>query len=648
MPIRILSPQLANQIAAGEVVERPASVVKELVENSIDAGATRILIDIDRGGVQRIAVRDNGCGIAKDELPLALARHATSKIASLDDLDAIGSLGFRGEALASISSVARLTLTSRPTEQAQGWQAYAEGRDMAVSLKPAAHPPGSTLEVCDLFYNTPARRKFLRTEKTEFGHIDEVIRRLALAHCSVEFTLTHNGKRVRHYPAVEQQAHKNRVAAICGTAFMAQARQIDWQHGAMRIHGWVSLPDKPTAASELQYCYVNGRMIRDRLINHAIRQACETLPDLRLPPAFVLYLDIDPQQVDVNVHPAKHEVRFHQARLVHDFIYQGMLEALNEPPRVAAAAKPAGTDRHTPVANSADASQDAPLVAAVAAESAAASMLSASRPATASNSHAVSSARVSGAPAQPSGRAFPASGPVAPRGATERYNRKAGEVYQSLFSTVTETRTDGGKRGGLALAEAEPPVTDFAASGTLGRVLMICAERYALLDSGQGPALLSLPAARRLCLAYQLTPEEGENLRTQPLLIPVRLPVSAEEKARLAIARPLLVRLGIDVAEEKSLLLVRGVPAPLRQQDLSTLLIALITFIATHKPATVQDVSRWLARQTAGGEQPAWTVAQAITLLADLERLAPALAKQPPAGLLQPLSLTAALAKLEP
>ncbi|HAI49711.1 MAG TPA: DNA mismatch repair endonuclease MutL, partial [Enterobacteriaceae bacterium] len=331
MPIQVLPPQLANQIAAGEVVERPASVVKELVENSLDAGATRIDIDIERGGAKLIRIRDNGCGINKDELALALARHATSKIASLDDLEAIISLGFRGEALASISSVSRLTLTSRTAEQSEAWQAYAEGRDMDVTVKPAAHPVGTTLEVLDLFYNTPARRKFMRTEKTEFTHIDEIIRRIALARFDVTINLSHNGKLIRQYRGVQPNAPKERrLGAICGTAFLEQALTIEWQHGDLALHGWVAEPKASAGLSEIQYCYVNGRMMRDRLINHAIRQACEDKLGVDQQPAYVLYLDIDPHQVDVNVHPAKHEVRFHQSRLVHDFIYQGVLSVLQQ------------------------------------------------------------------------------------------------------------------------------------------------------------------------------------------------------------------------------------------------------------------------------------------------------------------------------
>ena len=329
--INILPPQLANQIAAGEVVERPASVVKELVENSLDAGATQIEIEIEKGGSQLIKIRDNGCGIAKQDLVLALARHATSKISSLEDLEAILSLGFRGEALASISSVSRLLLTSRPEGQAEAWQAYAQGREMAVDIQPASHPVGTTIEVNNLFFNTPARRKFLRTDKTEFQHIDEVVRRIALAKPHVSFTLSHNGKIVRQYRkavdnSIEQK--QKRVAVICGEQFIQHANYLDWQHGDLHLHGWIGSPELARPQNDLCYSYVNGRMMRDKTINHAIRQAYGEHIAQGDYPAFVLFLDLDPTHVDVNVHPAKHEVRFHQGRLVHDFILQGVLQAL--------------------------------------------------------------------------------------------------------------------------------------------------------------------------------------------------------------------------------------------------------------------------------------------------------------------------------
>ena len=330
MPIKILSPQLANQIAAGEVVERPASVVKELVENSLDAGANKIQIDIENGGANLIRIRDNGCGIPKEELSLALARHATSKIADLDDLEAILSLGFRGEALASISSVSRLTLTSCTEAQTEAWQVYAQGRDMETTIKPASHPVGTTVEVANLFFNTPARRKFLRTDKTEFAHIDEVIRRIALTKFNTAFTLTHNGKIIRQYrPAEALNQQLKRVAAICGDDFVKNALRIDWKHDDLHLSGWVATPNFSRTQNDLSYCYINGRMVRDKGVSHAIRQAYAQYLPTDVYPAFVLFIDLNPHDVDVNVHPTKHEVRFHQQRLIHDFIYEGISHALN-------------------------------------------------------------------------------------------------------------------------------------------------------------------------------------------------------------------------------------------------------------------------------------------------------------------------------
>lgn len=331
MSIQILPARLANQIAAGEVVERPASVVKELIENSLDAGATQIDVEIEKGGHKRICIRDNGVGIEQDELGLALSRHATSKITCLDDLEQILSLGFRGEALASVSSVARLSITSKTQEQTEAWQAHAQGREMEVQLNPAAHPKGTSVEVLDLFFNTPARRKFLRTEKTEFAHIDELIKRISLSRFDVGFSVKHNAKLVHKYTVADnQKSREKRMAAICGKDFAVHALQISSQYQNLSLSGWLAAPGGERSQNDLQYFYVNGRMMKDKLINHAIRQAFEGLIAPERYPAYVLYLTIEADQVDVNVHPAKHEVRFHQARLVHDFIYRAITDALEQ------------------------------------------------------------------------------------------------------------------------------------------------------------------------------------------------------------------------------------------------------------------------------------------------------------------------------
>ncbi|MCP3673453.1 MAG: DNA mismatch repair endonuclease MutL [Gammaproteobacteria bacterium] len=330
-PIQKLDTQLSNQIAAGEVVERPASVVKELLENSLDAGATRIDIEITSGGSGLIRIRDDGSGIPKDQLTLALSPHATSKISSLDDLDSIRSFGFRGEALSSISSVSRFTLSSRTIGASQGWQAEAEGRDMQVKLTPIAAAEGTRIDVRELFFNTPARRRFMRTEKTEFSHIEETVKKVVLANFKVAITLKHNGRMSRRYRAAhDRQQEEQRVAAVCGRQFMERSIRLDLEHQSIRLEGWLALPDYHRSQTDGQYFYVNNRPVKDRVLSHAIRQAYQSyLPEGRVP-AYVLFLTIDPRKVDVNVHPTKHEVRFHDGRLIHDLLVQAIERGLIE------------------------------------------------------------------------------------------------------------------------------------------------------------------------------------------------------------------------------------------------------------------------------------------------------------------------------
>ncbi|MDO6682398.1 DNA mismatch repair endonuclease MutL [Oceanobacter sp. 5_MG-2023] len=327
--IHLLSPRLTNQIAAGEVVERPANIVKELVENALDAGATRIDVDAEQGGVKLLRVRDNGAGIEKDDLSLALSRHATSKINTLDDLEAVITMGFRGEALASISSVSRLTLTSRYQEAAEAWQVTAEGRDMVTHVAPAAHPPGTTLEVRDLFFNTPARRKFLRTEKTEFSHLEDHLKKLALSRYDVAFCLRHNNRVIHQLRAAERGVEQERrVAAILSPQFIDNALHVDTEAAGLLLSGWVALPTFSRSQADMQYFYVNGRAVRDKLVVHAIKQAYRDVLFHGRHPAFVLYLTLDPKLVDVNVHPTKHEVRFRDGRLVHDFLFRTLHRVL--------------------------------------------------------------------------------------------------------------------------------------------------------------------------------------------------------------------------------------------------------------------------------------------------------------------------------
>jgi len=329
--INVLSQRLANQIAAGEVVERPASVIKEVLENSLDAGATRLDIDVEQGGIKLMRVRDNGGGIYRDDLPLALSRHATSKITDLDDLESIGSLGFRGEALASISSVSRLSLLSRASEEddSAGWKVVTEGQGMEPRLEPVAHPQGTTVEVRDLFFNTPARKKFLKTEKTEFGRIEEVVKRMALSRFDVQFTLQHNQRVIHQLRAAKSETEiQRRVSLVCGPAFVENSVYVDVEAAGLRLWGWVSLPTFSRSQADLQYFYVNGRVIRDKLVTHAVKQAYRDVLFHGRHPAYVLYLELAPSAVDVNVHPTKHEVRFRDSRLVHDFLFSSLHKAL--------------------------------------------------------------------------------------------------------------------------------------------------------------------------------------------------------------------------------------------------------------------------------------------------------------------------------
>jgi len=492
--IQLLSPRLANQIAAGEVVERPASVIKELLENSLDSGATRIDVEVEQGGVKLLRVRDDGCGIPADDLPLALARHATSKIRDLEDLERVMSLGFRGEALASISSVSRLTLTSRTAGATEAWQVETEGRDMEARVQPAAHPVGTSVEVRDLFFNTPARRKFLRTEKTEFDHLQEVIKRLALARFDVAFHLRHNGKVVLAlHPANDPASRGRRVASVCGPAFLEQALPVEIERNGLHLWGWVGLPTFSRSQADLQYFYVNGRMVRDKLVAHAVRQAYRDVLFNGRHPTFVLFLDVDPAVVDVNVHPTKHEVRFRDNRMVHDFLYGTLHRALGDVRPDDQLAAPANTVPITQVTG-----REAGEFAGQNEMSLAASVL------------------------EPSPALAPAW-----RGAGAGYQAPApmrtgtvGEVqgaYREFFSPLAETPA-------AALPESQDDIPP------LGYALAQLKGVYILAENALGLVLVDMHAAHERIMYERLkTAMASEGLRGQPLLVPESIAVSQRE-----------------------------------------------------------------------------------------------------------------------
>ncbi|PSU87470.1 DNA mismatch repair endonuclease MutL [Photobacterium kishitanii] len=678
MPIQILPARLANQIAAGEVVERPASVVKELVENSIDAGATRIDIDIEKGGSRLIRIRDNGKGIAKDELGLALSRHATSKIASLDDLEAIVSLGFRGEALASISSVSRLTLTSRTEDQAEAWSAYAEGRDMEVQLKPAAHPVGTTLEVLDLFFNTPARRKFLRTEKTEFTHIDELIKRIALSRFDVAITLRHNGKLVRQYRIADNPLQQERrLAAACGPSFLQHALVVELAHGDLKLSGWICSPQGARSQNDIQYCYVNGRMMKDKLINHAIRQAYEASLRSEQYAAYVLYIEVDPHQVDVNVHPAKHEVRFHQARLVHDFIYQALQSALQQgasvddvqqyqaPVRASAHAHPeVTTDSIDRVSHTIAAMPDYPnkapseswLVTRDSSVPTPALDTESESVANDNKNLLVNSVSKDGQQSY-SQKSSPKLSPQSAArerqqgSATTQYANASPRHYGEPGPTAAElkayqqlitTDNSGTKIAKAPLNEhaaqiAEPrrewplaqqPVATKHRSGNdagLGKALVVVDEQFLLLSQQHDMMLLHLPIAEQLRYVGQLQLAKTEGLKPQPLLIPLAVPIEAELIQCAEQHGQLLKQLGIQLKSKgRNSLIILSVCMPLRQQNLQQLIPNLLIYL--HSVSDDPDAQGWdnllfwLAKQC-HVPVTSYTLAQAIQLITELEQL---------------------------
>ncbi len=515
--IRILEPRLANQIAAGEVVERPSSVVKEAVENSLDAGATRIDIDVEAGGSRLLRIRDNGTGMGESDLALSMARHATSKIDSIEDLEAVASLGFRGEALASIASVSRLALTSNTRgDSAHGQQALCEGREMSVSVRPAPHPRGTTVEVRDLFYNTPARRKFLRTEKTEFGHVHEVIKRQALSRPDVAFSVRHNGKQTLQLNAAMAESERTRrIATICGREFAEHTVAIERQAGPLRLWGWVAEPTFSRSQADLQYFFVNGRVIRDKLVSHAIRQAYRDVLFHGRHPAFVLFLELDPAGVDVNVHPTKHEVRFRDSRGVHDFLFGTLSRALADvrPGQAAAVMSQADSDTGALQSSMGLAVGGSPSFAA-------------------GNMGAASGGD----------RSWPASG--------------AGGFQSSPFqphSTVPQPEfTDG---------TADIPPLGFAVAQLHGV--------YILAENQQGLVLVDMHAAHeRITYERLKQARDGSGITRQPLLVPLTLAVSNREAAIATEQAEELAALGVLVeAVGEESVICRELPAALKDAD---------------------------------------------------------------------------------
>ena len=528
MTIRQLPDTLINQIAAGEVVERPASVVKELVENALDAGARRIDIDLEEGGVRLIRIRDDGGGIGPEELPLAVSRHATSKIASIDDLEAVATLGFRGEALPSVASVSRFRLASRPRDAAHGAELRIEGGRIG-EVVPQAHPHGTTVEVRDLFYNVPARRKFLRAERTELSHIEEWLRSLALARPDVELRVTHNGKPSRRWKGEGDLLSEVRLHEALGEEFARNALRVDHAGAGLRLHGWIAQPAYNRASTDQQYLYVNGRSVRDRNVAHAVRQAYSDVLFHGRHPAYVLFLELDPRGVDVNVHPAKHEVRFRESRLVHDFVYRSLHAALAET-RAGATAAPMPS---LAAANEARWSMPPPQQQAI-------------------------GLRVGDAPA-----AYAAL--YAPRD-------------EALPPTATPSMPEDAP-GGM------PPL-GYAVAQLHGiYILAENADGLVVVDMHA--------AHERIGYEKLKAAHDGAGLRTQPLLVPASLAVSEREADVAEREAETLARLGFEVQRSgPQSLLLRSVPALLAHGDVEALLRDVLADLREHGSTRRVDDTR--------------------------------------------------------
>ncbi len=566
--IQRLPPQLVSQIAAGEVVERPASVVKELLENSLDAGATRVTVEVEQGGVRLIRVRDNGAGIHPDDLALALSRHATSKIISFDDLQHVASLGFRGEALPSIASVSRLTLTSRVAGQETGWRVTGDGGDTVGEPLPASHPVGTTMEARDLFFNVPARRKFLRGERTEFGHIEDNLVRLALSRFTVGFGLWHNQRAVLDLePAASEEARTRRVAELLGREFAAASVFLDRADAGLRLWGWLGLPAVARAQPDQQYFFINGRPVRDRTLAHAVRLAFQDVLPQGRHPALVLHLELEPAALDVNVHPAKHEVRFREAALIHGFVRQSVQTMLAE-------ARPGASPAPT---------------------------------------------------LQAGARSWPAGGltggwgggaearqPGLPLAVNERL-----AAYGQLYASPPAVES----------APATVPLDEVAESPPLGHALAQLHGCYVLAENPAGLVVVDMHAAHERILYERLkTALARGGVKTQTLLVPVTVAVGPRERRWVEDHGALFTQAGLDVAAlGPETVAVRQIPALLAGLDIAGLMRDLLADLAAHETTdraerAILDVLAGLACHGAVRAHRPLNLLEMNALLRDMER----------------------------
>ncbi|WP_429248563.1 DNA mismatch repair endonuclease MutL [Massilia sp. UYP32] len=550
-PIQQLPDQLISQIAAGEVVERPSAVVKELLENALDAGATQITVRLEEGGVKRIAITDNGRGIAPEQLPLALARHATSKISSLHDLENVGTLGFRGEALASIASVAAVRITSRTPDAAHAWEIVGSHEG---TVAPSSGACGTTIDVQDLYFNTPARRKFLKSEQTEYGHCAEVVRRIALARPDVSFSLSHNGRTIDHWNVSEAA---KRSAHILGSDFAEARLELDESAGPLHLHGYVGLPTASKARADGQFFYVNGRFVRDKVLVHAVRAAYQDVLHGDRFPSYVLSLDLDPALVDVNVHPSKIEVRFRDSRAVHQFVFHAVQRTLAQTSATAHGSVPA------PITAAEVRPSGTPLWQL---------SESPSRPQMRPHEQTSFGSQLSTFSPSP----YPAGSrwddPSTQGGVAQRT-----EAYGALFKSDATTTVPAPSAAPMdvPLSASDRPLSndDFPLGFALAQLHGI----YILAQNTRGLVLVDMHAAHERILYEQIknaldAQAQGQEMQVQSMLIPVTFYADAIEVATATEHQDTLKALGFDIAAlSPTTLAVRSVPTLLKNADAQTL-----------------------------------------------------------------------------
>ncbi len=588
---------LANQIAAGEVVERPASVIKELLENSLDARANNIEIDIEQGGIALMRVRDNGFGIRRDELLLALNRHSTSKIRELDDLDRINSLGFRGEALASIASISRLTLSSRFYGDEIGHCVRLDGQEKPIGPEPMAHPIGTTLEIRDLFYNTPARRKFLRTDKTEFGQVHETVKRLVLSRFDVNFKLTHNRKILMVLKVAQREDEQlQRVAMLCGPEFVDHVLSINEKSDEMQLSGWITQPTYSRSQPDMQYFFVNGRIIREKLINHAVRQAYEDVLYSGRHPSYVLYLKIDPSEMDVNVHPTKSEVRFAQIGVVHNFLVEALQNRLAQTsPNHAGPPTPSPQPSNSRESSSPQASRKSP-----------------------SPQH-FPFPRL-GASSPPSDASKPQFIPPYPINRPSAVAiRETMQAYQALHPPLLpeELPLDVITDNNLAPSSIPP----------LGYALAQLHGVYILAENADGLILVDMHAAHeRITYERMKSVWQADTLSTQVLLIPISVSVSEREAEIAERHVDLFNQLGFDINRAgPETLVVREVPTLLADANMPMLvrdvLADLLRFgVSPRLQENIQGILATLACHTSVRANRQLSLSEMNALLRDMEK----------------------------